>query len=253
MAQSSPKTIFENLTDQVNRLLLQNSTYLSAQSFEVRRLMQEADKLSEAHAYEAFLMRSIIQVLTGDIEQGLEWVRKAGHIDSGRLPGETDFIKAQLYTKLGYFSEGLGPFKLSAQLEFGKFGYRAAVGVGVGAYRFISEQYSKAQGMRMELHSSVNFEKFQDIARLLEADGITDEDLAIYTDVAGELIRKRDLIIKEHHISIQEMGGKNVLRILFEVDCPASERADMMFELAERYAEFPEMPQAFHVGFKGAM
>lgn len=251
MAQISPKTISEKILGQMEQAVATHSTYLSENGFEFRRLMRETDNLIGVDPFVGYSLRGLLHSLTGDVGHGLEALDKAARIDDGRDPGGIYFMRAQLYGKLGFYSKAIPEYIKSANIEYGSFGYRAAVGSEVGAYRFMSEQYAQAQEMRLELQETVDLNAVQEIAQIMKAIGITDEELAAYTDIAGEIVRNRRLIIKGYTKSHDGIGSEKILKIHFVVDCTPAERALMIFELAERFADLPSMPEGFHIGFEG--
>ncbi|UUO12750.1 hypothetical protein M6D76_08750 [Alcaligenes faecalis] len=213
--------------------------------------MRDAEKLGKADAFSSLLTKGIIQLLIGDLEQGLMWVNKASQIDPGSAPGIVDFIRAQLYTKLGYFTLAHEPFKRSANLDYGAFGYRAGVGFGIGAFTFLHNSFAEADKRAMDVRTEVSREKLQHIVTVMSLNDLDDKTLSCYLDEAGIVVRSKRLFIKEHVVEIAKYDGRNELRVGLVVECAPEQRAEMMLELAERFSNFPKMPQGFHISFEG--
>lgn len=246
----TPETIARKTVEQVNEALFANSTYLSAEEFQIRRLFWEVDKLIKVDPYQAYIIKSLVHSLTGDYAEGLASLKNAERLYDGSSPGEVDYMRAQLSAKLGYFSEGLNYFKKSANLEQGYFSSRAATGDTVGAFSFVLSQFQKADRLGVSVQANLDLGRLLYINQLMIEHALTDEKIASFMDVAGRVARSRGIILKEQVMDIQKDGDDSLLRIFLEVDCLTRDRVDMLFELAEGFAELPEMPSGFHIAFK---
>lgn len=249
MALISKKTILDGLLAEVNGTTKLRAGYLSPTSFEVRRLLAEADKLMQVDAFESYMMRAIVSVLTGNIQIVRTELAKAKHLEAGGAH-LTDFMEAQALGKLGYFSQAQSTFKMSTSVDSGEFGFRAPVGLAVGAFSYLGECFLQAEEMKLQVQGSVDPDKVKEMVGIMLSNGLSDCDVGGFLNVAGEIIRKRCLFIKEQSTTVQNLSGVNVININFYVGCAPQEASDMLFELAEEFAELPRMPQGLHIGFR---
>jgi hypothetical protein len=102
MAQAARQTIANELFEQINSVLRDVEYHWDATSFDFRKLLRDAEKLTGADSYSASIAQALVYHLAGDIESASKWAKNAQAYKQNYMWATGTY--ALVHTNLGYFS-----------------------------------------------------------------------------------------------------------------------------------------------------
>lgn len=249
MSMIQAETTSSDLVQRINTLFTTSPRHVAKDDFEYRRVLRDCESLIKADALAGYLVLSLAHVLTADLENVEKNIAKAKALAGADSSGRCDFMLSQALLKLGYFSRAQKLFISSSGPESGRFGYRSRIGLVVGAMIGLTAMFQEADAMTLKYDSSVDREGVESLSSVMVDAGVTDEDLAGMMDYLGVVARRHRLHIHRQDIGVRNLDGESFVHVEAKVNCPPSEAAEMIYEVAELVSEAERVPPAIHVSF----
>jgi len=227
---TQPKTQCSQILSQVNARVKAGGPYLDSTSFEIRRLICEAQKI------------------TGDAYQAIERFITLGaihHICGNEAEMRHNFLCA---AKL--------EFAKAARPELGWLTCTDSLGFWSMAISPLNDFYATAQSMKIAELSAKHVEDAKRIQKIFQEASVTDEIVGQILDDAGEILRERRLMCCEHfEKDLYIYDGpydEHFVSIEWRVPVSPSEASDMSFEFIHRAIErFEKIPACIDFSFTG--
>lgn len=191
MAGPVPVTAANELVEELNRRLLVEPRYASPDDLNFRRFLARAKSIVQV---EPGLGHNVLGLLYG---YAGDKVKALHHLDLAlKLDAKHAVIfygnQASTLVNLGYFSEAQEPFRRGSTPEEGFFTAKWTAGMSCGAFHALASFVERARLLKLDL-AKVPVELIERAVRLMNELSISDADLAIALDVAGDLLRKNRL------------------------------------------------------------
>lgn len=252
---TQPKTQCSQLLSQVNARLKAGGPYLDSTSFEVRRLICEAQKITgDAYqAIERFITLGAIHQICGNEAEMRHNFSCAAKLD--RSP-RTAAAYCGALINLGYISEAQKEFARAARPELGWLTCIDSLGFFSMAITPLNDFYAAAQTMKIAELSAKHVEGAKRIQKIFQEANVTDEIVGQMLDDAGEILRDRRLMCCEHVEKNQYIYDgpydEHFVSIRWRVPVSADEASDMSFEFVNRFIErFEKIPANIGFSFTG--
>ncbi len=252
---TQPKTQCSQILSQVNARVKAGGPYLDPSSFEVRRLICEAQKITgDAYqAIERFITLGAIHQICGNEAEMRHNFSCAAQLD--RSP-RTAAAYCGALINLGYISEAQKEFARAARPELGWLTCIDSLGFFSMAITPLNDFYAAAQTMKIAELSAKHVEGAKRIQKIFQEANVTDEIVGQILDDAGEILRERRLMCCEHFEKDQFIYDgpydEHFVSIEWRVPVSPGEASDMSFEFIHRVIErFEKMPACIDFSFTG--
>lgn len=247
-----PKLKADSVIDQVNSIILAATTYLPPDDMVVRRLLREAEDSITASPAAGHSALACVYQLVGDAEKAKH------HSDNAiRLSGDLVFVvnRSSILANLGLASEGQQSFKAVIPPEKGWTKFIWNQGLVLGAYRMMNDALVTARRLMLDLEQ-IDTQTVERAAQVMEKLNISDADVALILDAAGEILRKHRLFYvgKAPRVDIWDGDGRMpFIRVTFKTSVSQQAAHDMYMELVDKVLErSPRAHSAVSVEFEGA-
>lgn len=244
-----PQLITSQIIDRVNHLAATLDCYADSNSFPIKRLLQDAEKLTKKNFAEGHAATGMIYTLCGDIERAREEFKIAEQASG--LSHQHHLLVSLSNT--AYFEEAADLFAKICHPDGGLFTSHAHIGFGTGAYDALRAFIAEAARMEIKIDdgSEALYAKFFSI---LEADSVTETEARALFKATGEVLRARHCFYggDASNIKFEEPTATDpgCAHILVSVPFDVEETAKMNFELAHKIAEMPvRIPNALCISF----
>lgn len=251
-----PQTKCSQILSQVNARVKAGGPYLDSTSFEMRRLICEAQKITgDAYqAIERFITLGAIHHLCGNETEMRHNFSCAAKLD--RSPRTAAAYCAAL-TNMGFISEAQKEFAKAARPELGWLTSIDSLGFWSMAISPLNDFYAAAQGMKITELSAQHVEDAKRIQKIFQEANVTDQMVGQMLDDAGEILRERRLMCCEHfEKDLYIYDGpydEHFVSIRWRVPVFVDEASDMSFEFINRVIDrFEKMPACIGFSFTGA-
>ena len=194
---TQPKTLCSQILSQVNARVKAGGPYLDSNSFEIRRLLCEAQKITgDAYqAIERFITLGAIYHLCGNEAEMRHNFSCAAKLD--RSP-RTAAAYCAVLINMGFISEAQKEFAKAARPELGWLTCTDSLGFWSMAISPLNDFYAAAQSMKIAELSAKHVEDAKRIKKIFQEANVTDEIVGQMLDDAGEILRERRLMCCEH-------------------------------------------------------
>ena len=190
-ARSLKATIAKDLHEEIFALATSTGAFLEPESFDIRRLLREADNLQGVNAVEGSVAKANIYALTGHIDLVDRWLSNA------RANGGNGTCLLASYCarfNLGFFSEAHELYPAALRTVAGSIAHPGLGGVNCAAFSAVIEAYAEVERLKMSELETEAFAMAAEIAKeanaLLKRLGATEADVTAILDVAGEVLRE---------------------------------------------------------------
>jgi hypothetical protein len=252
---TQPKTQCSQILSQVNARVKAGGPYLDSTSFEVRRLLCEAQKITgDAYqAIERFITLGAIHQICGNEAEMRHNFSCAAKLD--RSP-RTAAAYCGALINLGYISEAQKEFAKVARPELGGVKCIDSLGFFSMAITPLNDFYAAVQRMKIAGLSAKHVEGAKRIQKIFQEANVTDEIVGQMLDDAGEILRERRLMCCEHfEKDLYIYDGpydEHFVSIEWRVPVSSSVASDMSFEFIHRAIErFEKIPACIDFSFTG--
>ena len=252
---TQPKTQCSQILSQVNARIKSGGPYLDSTSFEARRLLCEAQKITgDAYqAIERFITLGAIHHLCGDEAEMRHNFSCAAKLD--RSP-RTAAAYCAVLINMGFISEAQKEFAKAARPELGWLTCTDSLGFWSMAISPLNNFYAAAQSMKITEMSAKHIEDAKRIQKIFQDANVTDEIVGQMLDDAGEILRERRLMCCEHfEKDLYIYDGpydEHFVSIRWRVPVSSAEASDMSFEFINRVLDrFEKMPACIDFSFTG--
>lgn len=250
MAYAAPQPDSERVFAEINAVLTRVTHYVSADSWDIRRLCKLADQLGKANEIEGANALGTIWQMTGDREKAVGYIDYA--IANSDDPAFYSCSKISILANLGYFSEALSAFRDCSAPEKGRMTHAWEYGYICAAFRCMKSHLPKANKMKFDL-GGLDTDTAVRAANVLEAATVTDEDVARILDVAGSVLRARKLFFVGEglRMNVREADDSDpLIDITFDVAVSSKEVHAMYQEFVDQaLASVPILPAVLSVSF----
>lgn len=252
---TQPQTQCSQILSQVNARIKAGGPYLDSSSFEVRRLICEAQKITgDAYqAIERFITLGAIHQICGNEAEMRHNFSCSAKLD--RSP-RTAAAYCGALINLGYISEAQKEFAKVARPELGGVKCIDSLGFFSMAITPLNDFYAAVQRMKIAELSAKHVEGAKRIQKIFQEANVTDEIVGQMLDDAGGILRERRLMCCEHFEKDQFIYDgpydEHFVSIEWRVPVSPGEASDMSFEFIHRVIErFEKMPACIDFSFTG--
>lgn len=250
MLRQHPQTIADTLFERISLTVSSENRYVDLDSFVVRRLFADAEKLKSSSPFDFLLARALIYHASGDLEQALSYLDRAKDLHGSEI--EIAYAAAVIYGNLGYFSEAQHYFAKAANPRIGKFTQRFDIGIISGAFAQLNVFIEEAEIMGLDL-SGLPVALAKRVCRVFAKAGIDDATVGVMLDYAGSIMREEKMIFVGETPDIyimDEAGPMPCVHISYRLPAGPSVVARLFDRLVERIACGLEIiPDAVIVSF----
>ena len=229
------------LIQDANRLLDNLRHFLPKDDLRLRRLMVEADKLMNADPWEAHTVKGMVYELSGDFDQALSHMNNAIRLVPGNPVGNSN--KCSVLINFGNFSEAQKVYaKIGSPVE-GNFPMSTLLGLGAGAFCEMDKFLGVAQKMKLDL-TAFDVGTIKNAAQLMNKQALSDDALARFLDVAGEIMREERVVFcAVPEVFAWDSSDDPALSITYKLPVDAYRAEELDRELAARLVDrFPQIP-----------
>lgn len=250
MPVQTKATIATELSDVVGGLLANSIAYRNPNEFQIKQLFAEAKKLIAVDAISGHIITGLIYQLCGDTDMMRYHMENAS-----RLGNPIDVMQARAVGEcnLGYFSVAAMYFEGAAEPKRGGFTSAFGLGLVCGAFHKLSAFISEAEKMKIDLQN-LPVSEVRRAEKVLLDGHVTDEQIGVILDLAGEVLRSKSLFYAEDlpEIDIADCSWDfpKCVYLRYRVQAAPADVAQMTDALAEKVASrIEQVPDAFHVAF----
>lgn len=226
MHKPQPLSKYNELCESIDAL--RRRRHVSKNDLRWRRVVAEAQKLRNANQGEGWTILGLAYSTAGDVESARNCFEEAKKYPLDHGDRVNMFLSL---INLGFFSESLQMFKDLAAPERGQYSEMAIHMLQVGAFQTMQKYREKAEAMKIELNKVENH-VLDSACAFLEAAGLTDEDVALHLDAAGNVLRAHGLFPLGSMVINQTPGVLSGIMNVFNVPASPDETFDMNVELA---------------------
>ena len=247
IAATKGKEIF----DDVNRLLSEIRSYLPDTDIRVRRLLSEADKLIRADAAEGYSAKAAVYQLTGNLNEVLKHANNSVSLTSEPVVLAN---KCAYLLNLGAFSAAQEAYGIAMHPRKGQFLEKFHFGYACGAFQTMTHFLEEAARIQLDIKHLDALTALQG-NNLLMRNGMSEDRVAAFLDVAGEVLREQRMMFVDHpRVFVANTTTDSILSfvILLPVDADRAEQLDT--DLQCRFLErFPEFPYFLSIAFESGL
>lgn len=232
-----PKTLAVECNDAVNALLAESDRFRDWDSDEIQSIVQAVERLKKADAREAYIRLGCVATVCGDVDRLFEYYGKAlllQDVQNTKHDLWVSLANAGLYRK----AQEVGSWLLDPRRGFFPSIWQLAS--SRGQILEVWSRLSDAMKTYPEL-SEVDFSALKDVVSLMEARGLTDQDVISVLDLMGEIQRSHRIMFHGVFVSIpKEMRPPDdppYLYFTIPVDVSVDELHAMNRELAKHVVE----------------
>jgi hypothetical protein len=254
---TQPQTQCSQLLSQVNARVKAGGPYLDSTSFEVRRLLCEAQKITgDAYqAIERFITLGAIHHLCGNEAEMRHNFSSAAKLD--RSP-RTAAAYCAVLINMGFISEAQKEFAKAARPELGWLTCTDSLGFWSMAISPLNDFYAAAQSMKIAELSAKHVEDAKRIQKILQEDDVTDQMVGQMLDDAGEILRARHLMrctpCPSGYQICEDPYDDDSISIRWLVSVSTGTASEMTFEYVDRFVRrFDKMPRCIGFSFLGTL
>ena len=193
-----PKTVADECRDALNALLAESDRFRDWNSSEIQSIVQAVERLKEADAREAYIRLGCIATICGNVDGLLESYGKALLLQEAQDTKHEFWVSlanAGLYRK----AQEVGSWLLDPRRGF--FPKIWQLASSRGQVLEVWGRLSDAMKTYPEL-SGVDFSALKGVALLMEARGLTDQDVISVLDLMGEIQRAHRVMFYGDFVSI---------------------------------------------------
>ena len=250
MPAPKPATIAGQLLEEISAHLLHGGHMLPEDSPQWTRLWDLCEKLQVADVVAASAHKADLFHLSGNVERALYWANNARR-NGGQRAGDSALFTA--YVNLGYAEEAAKIFPTLLDIEDGLINAWLISGFGCGSFSEMvtaSERLERAGG---EITRKGVVRLATRARAALELLGVSEHQLRVMMDHAGQLMRARHLLWLNEapDVLASRPGESQYVALNYRLDVPPVQAAEMTWELAERLAEHDLVRPNVTVGFIG--
>lgn len=240
------------IIEQVSSIIVSATTYLSPDDMVIRRLLREAEDSIVAYPAAGHSALACVYQLVGDAE------RTKYHIDNAiRLSNDLVWVvnRSAILSNLGFASEGQKSFKAVVAPENGWMKVVWNQGFALGAYRTMNDALVGARKLKLDIEQ-LDASTVERAAKVMEKLNLSDADVALIFDAAGEILRKRRLFYlgqAPRTVVWDGDGRMPFIKIIFKTSSSPQATQDMYLELVDKVLERSLIAHsAVSVEFEGA-
>jgi hypothetical protein len=238
----------EEALERVNALARSTFRYLDGGDIRLRALARLGRELMKSDAGTGWSVLASIAAFTGNVQEAIENADRALRLTSG--PSAV-MNKSSLLSSLGYISEAGKVLKpvLSAQLLPMRIAGELAIGSGL--VRGLDDALSEAGNMPTAVPKALG-RVAHVAASILRRNSVSDDDVGLWLDKAGDMLRERRLVYVNFPILFAtEEEGFGQVDLSFEIDVDSHAANDLNAELVRRlFSAGISPPDCFSFGFK---
>ncbi len=259
MASKSPQTIASDLIKRVNDLL-QAGNFLDGNSFNVKSLLQEADKLIKIDPTKGHVAKAAIyQISNSELKMRDHFRIARQYTNNSDISVYSD--NAIGLANLGYFSEAqdlFTQFDLINYLTIQNIERTFEVGYQILAFSHLESWIDKAKKLALPITEN-NMVLTSKTVAILNKNNISDKLLSQYADIAGEVLRENKLMMQDKTPNFEVAEEENgwfpaTIFITFKVNVDHLTAARLYKELTKRLiAKFEDIPDAIHISIESSL
>lgn len=178
------------------------------------------------------LCRALIAHMAGDA-YGFE-----AEIGESRIAGAPQqlIFESQLigYSNLTFGTKALDVFRRIVDIKYLNIQRFIQVGAAIGAFQRIEELVAQATKAKLELASLAALPAWRTAARILQGRNFTDEQCAKVVDVAGEVLRDRELFWLGLQPKVVPDEGQGVVLLRYRVATSPASAAEMTGQMVAK-------------------
>lgn len=237
MIAKAPATIANEIQARLVTLMEQSATYLSPNVSVLCRISDDLDKLGKVDAGLRSVLFAWLNVVTGNREQVEYYLNNAEKLHADEV--QIGLARLTMFINLGYLSEALPLFEFLAQPDFSVVGLFVNKPPTNGACHAIAAVFERAKTMNLE-NRAVHRPEFAAAAEIMDQWGDSDEDYSKALDIAGEIMRERNMFFKGEMVTLPVRapadGSQPYVKLVFNVHTDFETAIDMTSEYSERLA-----------------
>ncbi len=162
--------------------------------------------------------------------------------------------KCSILINSGFFSEAAKLYREIGSPRKGGYPLAIRLGLGTGGFLAMAGFIEEARKLKLDL-AAVEAPAVENAAQLMSRYGLSDESLAAYLDIAGEIMREERVVFCDMpDVFAWDSSDDPVLSITYKIPVDAYRAEELDGELAGRLVErFSQIPWFFSVSFASGL
>lgn len=252
MSAAIPATVDEVIIGEVNNVLA-SGRFADPDSLKIRRLLKDAHGLFKVKPWMAHADFGCIYQIVGDVEKLRYSFKCSLEMAAGEYV-DASIQKGICILNLGFFSEAQQLFKELGDPTYWKLVNILPILYGTLAFEFIDEFQFKAHKMKIDL-TGLDFETASRATAILKKHGVTEDQLAAWADVAGDVIRENKLFLMGDgpDIDVADDDGDQCIYLTYRVKTKPQEAVALYQEVSKRLIHaFKQLPAVVNISVRAA-
>ncbi|UST52928.1 hypothetical protein NF681_11290 [Comamonadaceae bacterium OTU4NAUVB1] len=250
MTNPSPEKVAIEIPEAVSELLFHIGHYIPSDDPRIIGWIDDLTKAMPAGRAEAFLAMAVVSHITGDIDRAVRFFERA---ETAGAPRQwLARLRCAVYQNLGFFTEAVIHGRQAFSIEVHNVGMGLPIVAAAGGFGFVAELLEQARLGQVDLGYVEQIEEIRQIAQFAQSNDIPDERFSAVLDIAGSLMRERQLIWLDDAPQLSFDEEMDCPGVRWRVDMSPEDATDMSFKFIERLvaADLDSVPLT--VGFIGS-
>lgn len=260
MQSLAPQNISDGLVNRINALMGGSAYFLEENSFDIRSLLRETDKLMNASPVLGYALKGTIYQLCLNEASMRDNFRISLELASSDVSQLVNMWSIVALSNIGYSSEAQALYSELDEVDclaFDSLERMIELGFSVLAFRKIDLFIEKAKKMNLEMPKEFDT-LTADALAVLDANKISDQLLSQCADIFGEIMRENRLISKDVSPSFEvtsenEEWSPPTIFFTYKVDVDHGEAAKLYKEFTQKLImRFDNLPDAVHFSIESS-
>jgi hypothetical protein len=252
MIYPTPQTIGNSIQEKIHGLFDSITTYLPKDGMKITQLCRDLEKLGKVDAKNQSLLLVSLHTLCGDREQAEYYLRNSKKIHVAQV--DIALAELTMLINLGYFSESIPVLRALVYPTSGSLTKFLSSPPGNGAFHILNSILDMAKTMNLA-NVAESSGAFATVVRIMDQWGDTDEDYSRVLDIAGAMLREKNLIYQDGMVTVPVEtppdGGFGYVKLSYRIAVDFDTAIDMTCKYAERLASSHlKIPQSMMFEFE---
>lgn len=212
-------TIEKDLRQRVADLLVRSTHYADSNTFEVKALLKDADKLTNAVPFAGSLIKAEVHHVCGDVEGFRYWISNARKLGGALHADQSEMIGLG---NLGFFSEAAPLYKKVASVPTGQLGTVFGLGLLLTSFAHMIKAAQAAELAQLQLEGIEGLPLAQKGAAIMTKLELEESQVQAVLDVAGEVLRKHRMFWQQSAPEIRVVDNADGASMLYQLYIGAS-------------------------------
>ena len=222
--------------------------------FTVARLLRECDLLAKTNATLASVERAVIYSTVGQPEEFERWAR---NLEQLKEFNEARLVRFSHLINYGYASKALAiAEEVFAHPAGRNLMFIVNCVAAAGGFQTAATAIEDSIKNQIVLQQTTSLNSLRNTASVLKELKVSDEQLALMLDVAGEMLRKHSLYWQDtapQILGVQNPDGAPYFSLNYRVAIDSDEAAAMTWQLTEALIDRGLEREGVYIGFQGTL